>query len=106
MKFIIFSTFIPASEAICESRELQLQKLYRKDLLRLMGMMQQLEQLIKERLCIPPGHKSVRKLYKAANIEIYGPKFPKRVANSTSPLMSQYMNSKVIDIIANSECFQ
>ncbi|GBN26782.1 hypothetical protein AVEN_270269-1 [Araneus ventricosus] len=52
----------------------------------------------------PSGHKSVRKLLKAAIVAMYGPNFHKHFVNSTSPLMSQYPTSKVIDRIANSEC--
>ncbi|GBM33816.1 hypothetical protein AVEN_222934-1, partial [Araneus ventricosus] len=52
----------------------------------------------------PPGHKSVRKLLKAAIVAMYGPNFHKHFVNSTSPLMSRYLTSKVIHRIANSEC--
>ncbi|GBN92499.1 hypothetical protein AVEN_247051-1 [Araneus ventricosus] len=52
----------------------------------------------------PPGHKAVRKLLKAAIATMYGPNFHKHFVNSTSPLMSQYLTSTVIDRIANSEC--
>ncbi|GBO36288.1 hypothetical protein AVEN_195915-1 [Araneus ventricosus] len=52
----------------------------------------------------PPGHKSVRKLLKGAIVTMYEPNFHKHFVNSTSPSMSQYLTSKVIDRIANSEC--
>ncbi|GBM66253.1 hypothetical protein AVEN_151669-1 [Araneus ventricosus] len=52
----------------------------------------------------PPGHKSVRKLLKGAIVTMLGPNFHKHFVNSTSASMSQYLTSKVIDRIANSEC--
>ncbi|GBM69588.1 Zinc finger protein 568 [Araneus ventricosus] len=52
----------------------------------------------------PPGHKSDRKLLKAAIVTMYEPNFHKHFVNSTSPLMLQSLTSKVIDRIANSEC--
>ncbi|GBN33767.1 hypothetical protein AVEN_126846-1 [Araneus ventricosus] len=44
-----------------------------------------------------------RKVVKSSHCRNVGPNFHEHFVNSTSPLMSQYLTSKVIDRIANSD---
>ncbi|GBM54704.1 hypothetical protein AVEN_13052-1 [Araneus ventricosus] len=108
MKFIVFNISIPLSEAICESWGSTIDKIVQKRPTTIDGDDAAVG-TTDERMFIfsngaPPGYKSVRKLLKAAIVAMYWPNFHKHFVNSTSPLMSQYLTSKVIDRIANSKC--
>ncbi|GBN03817.1 hypothetical protein AVEN_203399-1 [Araneus ventricosus] len=108
MKFIVFNVSIPVPEVICESLGSIIDKVVQKGPTAIDGDDAAVGTTDKRMFIYsngaPPGHKSDRKLLKAANVAMYGPNFHKHFVNSTSPLMSQYLTSKVIDRIANSEC--
>ncbi|GBN24976.1 hypothetical protein AVEN_227680-1 [Araneus ventricosus] len=108
MKFTAFNIYIPELEAICELWGSTIDKIVQKRPTAIDGDDAAVETTDK-RIFIysngaPPGHKSVRKLLKAAIVSKYGPNFHKHFVNSTSPLILQYLTTKVIDRIANSEC--
>ncbi|GBN03053.1 hypothetical protein AVEN_169992-1 [Araneus ventricosus] len=108
MKFIVFNVSIPVSEAICESWGSTIDKIVQKRSTAIDGDDTSVGTTDK-RMSIysngaPPGHNSVRNLLKAAIVAMYGPNFHKHFVNSTFPLISQYLTSKAIDRIANSEC--
>ncbi|GBO09953.1 hypothetical protein AVEN_19047-1 [Araneus ventricosus] len=108
MRFIVFNISIPVSEAICESWRPAIDKIVQERPTEIDGDDAAVGTTGKRMFIYsngaPPGHKSVRNLLKAAIVAMYGPNFHKHFVNSTSPLMSQYLTSKVIDRIANSEC--
>ncbi|GBN28568.1 hypothetical protein AVEN_59822-1 [Araneus ventricosus] len=108
MKFIVFNISVLVLEVICEYWGSTIDKIVRKRPTAIDGD-DAVGGTTDKIMFIysngaPPGNKSVRKLLKAAIVAMYGPNFHKRFVNSTSPLMSQYLTSKVIDRIANSEC--
>ncbi|GBN84373.1 hypothetical protein AVEN_82125-1 [Araneus ventricosus] len=108
MKFIVFNISNPVSEAICESRGSIICKFVQKRSTAIDGDDAAVGTTDKRMFIYsngaPPGHTSVRKLLKAGIVAMYGPNCHKHFVNSTSPLMSQCLISKVIDTIANSEC--
>ncbi|GBM86166.1 hypothetical protein AVEN_48180-1 [Araneus ventricosus] len=104
----IFNISVPVLEVICESWGSTIDKIVQIRLAAIHGDDAAVGTTDKRMFIYsndaPPGHKSIRKLLKAAIVAMYGPNFHKHFVNSTSPLMSQYLTSKVIDRIANSEC--
>ncbi|GBO16439.1 hypothetical protein AVEN_64991-1 [Araneus ventricosus] len=95
-KFIVFNISIPVSEVIVQKRPIAIDE---DDAA--VGTTD--KRMFIDSNGAPLGHKSCRKLLKPAIVAMCGPNFHKHFVNSTSPLMSQYLTSKVIDRIANSE---